>query len=81
MFDQYSPVEKWETKDLANYITFVNSCILVQMMPREKMAKLTIEEAWTLAFNAIDLYGEVMREIERRKEDYDKNIEALNNLI
>lgn len=81
MFDQYKPIEKWETKELAYYVGFINSSILVQMVPIEQLEKLEMAQVWSIGLDAIELYQEAMKEIKKRKEDYEKSVEALNNLI
>ena len=81
MFDQYKPIEKWETKELAHYVGFINSSILVQMVPIEQLEKLEMAQVWSMGLDAIKLYQHAMEEIEKRKENYEKNVEALNNLI
>ena len=81
MFDQYKPIEKWETKELAYYVGFINSSILVQMVPIEQLEKLEMAQVWSMGLDAIELYQEAMKEIKKRKEDYEKSVEALNNLI
>jgi hypothetical protein len=81
MFDQYKPIEKWETRELAHYVGFINSSILVQMVPIEQLEKLEMAQIWSMGLDAIELYREAMKEIEKRKEDYEKSVETLNNLI
>jgi hypothetical protein len=51
------------------------------MVPIEQLEKLEMAQIWSMGLDAIELYREAMKEIEKRKEDYEKSVETLNNLI